>query len=165
MSSGPAPRAPREGRPGWHIECSAMIKKHLGETIDLHTGGVDLLFPHHENEIAQSQCCNGATFARHWYHSEHLLVDGTTMSKSRGNYYTLGRPYRQGLLPDGRPLRAASRPPEKAAEFHAGLASCRRKRAEALGKILRGPSGLAQPPIRRILEASSRRSSALWATT
>jgi cysteinyl-tRNA synthetase len=86
----PGPAGAAEGRPGWHIECSAMIKKHLGDTIDLHSGGVDLLFPHHENEIAQSQCCNGATFAHHWYHSEHLLVDGTTMSKSRGNYYTLG---------------------------------------------------------------------------
>lgn len=85
----PGPRGAGEGRPGWHIECSAMSKKHLGDTIDLHTGGVDLLFPHHENEIAQSQCCNGTTFARHWYHSEHLLVDGTTMSKSKGNYYTL----------------------------------------------------------------------------
>ena len=85
----PGPPGAAAGRPGWHIECSAMSKKHLGDTIDLHTGGVDLLFPHHENEIAQSQCCNGATFARHWYHSEHLLVDGTTMSKSKGNYYTL----------------------------------------------------------------------------
>lgn len=85
----PGPAGAGEGRPGWHIECSAMSKKHLGDTIDLHTGGVDLLFPHHENEIAQSQCCNGTTFARHWYHSEHLLVDGTTMSKSKGNYYTL----------------------------------------------------------------------------
>ena len=73
------------GRPGWHIECSAMSKKHLGDTIDLHTGGVDLLFPHHENEIAQSECCNGAQFSRHWYHSEHLLVDGKKMSKSLGN--------------------------------------------------------------------------------
>ena len=77
------------GRPGWHIECSAMSKKHLGETIDLHTGGVDLLFPHHENEIAQSQCCNGTLFAHHWYHSEHLLVDGKKMSKSLGNLFTL----------------------------------------------------------------------------
>ena len=77
------------GRPGWHIECSAMSKKHLGDTIDLHTGGVDLLFPHHENEIAQSECCNGAEFSRHWYHSEHLLVDGKKMSKSLGNLYTL----------------------------------------------------------------------------
>ncbi|HEY3757930.1 MAG TPA: cysteine--tRNA ligase [Opitutaceae bacterium] len=86
----PGPEGAAAGRPGWHIECSAMIKKHLGETIDLHTGGVDLLFPHHENEIAQSQCCNGTTFARQWYHSEHLLSEGTTMSKSKGNYYTLG---------------------------------------------------------------------------
>jgi cysteinyl-tRNA synthetase len=85
----PGPDAAAAGRPGWHIECSAMSKKHLGDTIDLHTGGVDLLFPHHENEIAQSQCCNGTTFSRHWYHSEHLLVDGTTMSKSKGNYYVL----------------------------------------------------------------------------
>jgi cysteinyl-tRNA synthetase len=86
----PGPGGASEGRPGWHIECSAMVRKHLGETIDLHTGGVDLLFPHHENEIAQSQCCNGVTFARHWFHTEHLLVDGTTMSRSRGNYYVLG---------------------------------------------------------------------------
>jgi cysteinyl-tRNA synthetase len=77
------------GRPGWHIECSAMSKALLGDTIDLHTGGVDLLFPHHENEIAQSECCNGTKFSRHWYHSEHLLVDGKKMSKSLGNLYTL----------------------------------------------------------------------------
>ncbi len=95
----PGPGGASEGRPGWHIECSAMIKKHLGETIDLHTGGIDLLFPHHENEIAQSQCCNGTTFARHWYHSEHLLVEGTTMSKSKGNYYTLGDLVAKGYSP------------------------------------------------------------------
>jgi cysteinyl-tRNA synthetase len=95
----PGPQDAAEGRPGWHIECSAMIKKHLGDTIDLHTGGVDLLFPHHENEIAQSQCCNATTFARHWYHSEHLLVDGTTMSKSKGNYYTLGDLVAKGYSP------------------------------------------------------------------
>ena len=95
----PGPGGASEGRPGWHIECSAMIKKHLGDTIDLHTGGVDLLFPHHENEIAQSQCCNGTTFARHWYHSEHLLVEGTTMSKSKGNYYTLGDLVAKGYTP------------------------------------------------------------------
>ncbi|HEY0968229.1 MAG TPA: cysteine--tRNA ligase [Opitutaceae bacterium] len=88
------------GRPGWHIECSAMSKKHLGDTIDLHTGGVDLLFPHHENEIAQSQCCNGTTFAHHWYHSEHLLVDGKKMSKSLGNLYTLDDLKAKGFHPD-----------------------------------------------------------------
>jgi cysteinyl-tRNA synthetase len=87
------------GRPGWHIECSAMSKKHLGNTIDLHTGGVDLLFPHHENEIAQSECCNGTTFARHWYHSEHLLVDGKKMSKSDGTFYTVDDILAKGYSP------------------------------------------------------------------
>ena len=77
------------GRPGWHLECSAMSEAYLGESFDIHGGGHDLIFPHHENEIAQSECCNGVPFSRHWYHSEHLLVDGTTMSKSKGNYYTL----------------------------------------------------------------------------
>jgi cysteinyl-tRNA synthetase len=87
------------GRPGWHIECSAMSKKHLGETIDLHTGGEDLLFPHHENEIAQSECCNGTLFAHHWYHSKHLLVDGAKMSKSLGNLYTLDDLKAKGFSP------------------------------------------------------------------
>lgn len=87
------------GRPGWHIECSAMSKKHLGDTIDLHSGGVDLLFPHHENEIAQSECCNGTAFSRHWYHSEHLLVDGKKMSKSLGNLYTLDDLKAKGVSP------------------------------------------------------------------
>lgn len=95
----PGPRGAAPGRPGWHIECSAMTRRHLGPTIDLHTGGVDLLFPHHENEIAQSECCNGAKFSRHWYHSEHLLVNGTTMSKSKGNYYTLRDLVAQGHDP------------------------------------------------------------------
>ena len=95
----PGPKGTSEGRPGWHIECSAMSKKHLGDTIDLHTGGVDLLFPHHENEIAQSQCCNQTLFAHHWYHSEHLLSDGTTMSKSKGNYYTVGDLLAKGHSP------------------------------------------------------------------
>ncbi|HTJ79352.1 MAG TPA: cysteine--tRNA ligase [Rariglobus sp.] len=93
------PRGASAGRPGWHIECSAMSKAILGDTIDLHTGGVDLLFPHHENEIAQSQCCNGTTFARHWYHSEHLLVDGKKMSKSLGNLYTLDDLKAKGFSP------------------------------------------------------------------
>lgn len=77
------------GRPGWHIECSAMSSKYLGETFDIHTGGVDNIFPHHENEIAQSEGANGKTFVRYWLHSEHLLVDGRKMSKSFGNFYTL----------------------------------------------------------------------------
>ena len=95
----PGPSDAAAGRPGWHIECSAMSKKHLGDTIDLHTGGVDLLFPHHENEIAQSECCNGVPFSRHWYHSEHLLVDGRKMSKSLGNLYTLDDLIAKGFTP------------------------------------------------------------------
>ncbi len=78
-----------KGRPGWHIECSAMAIKYLGETLDLHLGGIDNMFPHHENEIAQSEGCTGKTFSRYWMHSEHLLVDGKKMSKSLGNFYTL----------------------------------------------------------------------------
>jgi cysteinyl-tRNA synthetase len=77
------------GRPGWHIECSAMVHKIFGGTIDIHTGGVDLIFPHHENEIAQSEAAYGEKFVRYWLHAEHLLVDGTKMSKSKGNFYTL----------------------------------------------------------------------------
>ncbi|MCD6398969.1 MAG: class I tRNA ligase family protein, partial [Candidatus Aenigmarchaeota archaeon] len=78
-----------KGRPGWHIECSAMSTYYLGETIDIHIGGVDLIFPHHENEIAQSEGATGKTFVRYWIHGEHLLVDRTKMSKSKGNFYTL----------------------------------------------------------------------------
>jgi cysteinyl-tRNA synthetase len=76
------------GRPGWHIECSAMSMKYLGETFDLHAGGIDLVFPHHENEIAQSEGATGKEFVRYWIHFEHLKVEGETMSKSKGNYYT-----------------------------------------------------------------------------
>jgi cysteinyl-tRNA synthetase len=77
------------GRPGWHVECSAMSMKYLGETFDLHCGGVDLIFPHHENEIAQSESATDRPFVRTWLHSEHLIVDGQKMSKSLGNQYTL----------------------------------------------------------------------------
>ena len=78
-----------EGRPGWHLECSAMIKEYLGNDFDLHSGGVDLVFPHHENEIAQSRCSCGGDFAAHWFHITHLMVDGGKMSKSLGNLYTI----------------------------------------------------------------------------
>jgi cysteinyl-tRNA synthetase len=77
------------GRPGWHLECSAMAMKHLGETLDIHCGGVDNIFPHHENEIAQSEAVTGKPFARLWLHAEHLLVENEKMSKSKGNFYTL----------------------------------------------------------------------------
>jgi cysteinyl-tRNA synthetase len=77
------------GRPGWHVECSAMSMEYLGESFDIHTGGVDNIFPHHENEIAQSESATGERFVRHWLHAEHLVVDGEKMSKSLGNQYTL----------------------------------------------------------------------------
>lgn len=78
-----------EGRPGWHIECSVMSRKYLGEEIDIHAGGEDLIFPHHENEIAQSECCNGKQFARYWMHNAFLNIDNRKMSKSLGNFFTV----------------------------------------------------------------------------
>ena len=90
----PAPFGP--GRPGWHLECSAMGLALLGSDFDLHCGGVDLVFPHHENEIAQSEAATGERFARHWFHCEHLLVEGKKMSKSLGNQFTV-----RELLDDG----------------------------------------------------------------
>ncbi len=78
-----------DGRPGWHIECSAMARRYLGDTIDIHCGGQDLIFPHHENEIAQSECCNGVPFARYWMHNGHINVNNKKMSKSLGNFFTV----------------------------------------------------------------------------
>lgn len=88
-----------KGRPGWHIECSAMSMKNLGESFDLHTGGVDNIFPHHENEIAQSECATGKTFAKYFMHNEHLLVDGIKMAKSAGNFHTLEDLITKGIDP------------------------------------------------------------------
>jgi cysteinyl-tRNA synthetase len=88
-----------EGRPGWHIECSAMSLSLLGETIDIHCGGIDNLFPHHENEIAQSECYTGKPFVRYWLHATHLIVNGEKMSKSKGNFYTLRDLLNKGLSP------------------------------------------------------------------
>jgi cysteinyl-tRNA synthetase len=92
-----------KGRPGWHIECSAMSRKHLGDTLDIHTGGVDNIFPHHQNEIAQSEAFTGKQFVRYWLHSEHLIVEGKKMSKSLGNFYTLRDLLRKGYA--GREIR------------------------------------------------------------
>lgn len=78
-----------DGRPGWHIECSVMSKKYLGEEIDIHAGGEDLIFPHHENEIAQSEAANGKTFAKYWMHNGFLNIDNVKMSKSLGNFFTV----------------------------------------------------------------------------
>lgn len=88
-----------KGRPGWHIECSAMSQEELGETFDIHAGGVDLIFPHHENEIAQSEAATGNPLSNYWLHSEHLLVDGAKMSKSKNNFYTIADLKKRGFDP------------------------------------------------------------------
>src|SRR3989344_359876 len=88
-----------KGRPGWHIECSAMSMKYLGSHFDIHAGGVDLVFPHHENEIAQSEAFTGKRFVNYWFHNEHLLVGGHKMSKSLGNFYTLRDLLQKGYNP------------------------------------------------------------------
>src|SRR5579864_8272735 len=87
------------GRPGWHIECSAMAMKYLGDTLDIHTGGIDLAFPHHENEIAQSEAATGRRFVRLWLHAEHLIINGEKMSKSLGNFFTLRDLFAKGQKP------------------------------------------------------------------
>ncbi len=141
-----------EGRPGWHLECSAMIRKYLGDTFDLHGGGEDLIFPHHENEIAQSKCTCEGEFARHWFHATHLLVDGGKMSKSKGNLYTLedlreknwsamevryvliGAHYRKQLNFNFDSLHAAR---------------------EALGKLAKAAKGKKAPPYKKLKQTKS----------
>ncbi|MGH9904764.1 MAG: cysteine--tRNA ligase [Pyrinomonadaceae bacterium] len=131
------------GRPGWHIECSAMSMKYLSETFDLHAGGIDLVFPHHENEIAQSEGATGKQFVRYWLHFEHLKVEGETMSKSKGNYYTLrdlaakghsargiryfllSVPYNKQLNLTFDALRGAEKTVESLRDFHARLRDAR----------------------------------------
>jgi len=131
------------GRPGWHIECSAMSMKYLGETFDIHAGGIDLVFPHHENEIAQSEGATGRQFARYWLHAEHLKVEGESMSKTRGNYFTfrdlrekgfdpiairyllLSVPYRKQLNFTFEGLRGAEKTVESLRDFHSRVRSAR----------------------------------------
>lgn len=134
-----------KGRPGWHIECSAMSIEYLGEEFDLHTGGTDLIFPHHENEIAQSVSATGKRFVSYWIHSEHLLVEGSKMSKSLGNFYTfrdlisqgytpmairyflLSTHYRQKLNLTSAALRRASRSVERLNDFRRRLEGISRR--------------------------------------
>jgi len=131
------------GRPGWHIECSAMSMKYLGGTFDIHAGGIDLVFPHHENEIAQSEGATGKQFVNYWLHFEHLKVEGETMSKSKGNYYTLRDLTAKGHSPRGiryfllsvpyskqlnltfDALRGAEKTVESLRDFHARLSQAR----------------------------------------
>ena len=106
-----------EGRPGWHIECSVMAMKYLGETIDIHAGGVDLIFPHHENEIAQSEAITGKQFARFWLHAEHLSIDWQKMSKRLNNFYTLRDIVGMGYSPEALRYLLASVPYRKKLNF------------------------------------------------
>jgi cysteinyl-tRNA synthetase len=105
------------GRPGWHIECSAMAMKYLGETLDIHTGGIDLVFPHHENEIAQSEAATGKPFVRYWLHAEHLLMDSEKMSKSQGNFVTLRQLLGRGIKPSSLRFLLASVPYRRQLNF------------------------------------------------
>jgi cysteinyl-tRNA synthetase len=105
------------GRPGWHIECSVMAMKYLGETLDIHTGGVDLTFPHHENEIAQSEALTGKPFVRFWLHAEHLGIDAQKMSKSAGNFYTLRDLLKMDYAPEAVRYLLASVPYRKKLNF------------------------------------------------
>jgi cysteinyl-tRNA synthetase len=107
------------GRPGWHIECSAMAMKYLGETLDIHSGGVDLTFPHHENEIAQSEAATGKPFSLYWLHAEHLLVDQEKMSKSMGNFATLRELFAHGHKPSSVRFLLASVPYRRQLNFTA----------------------------------------------
>src|SRR5580658_8924791 len=114
------------GRPGWHIECSVMAIEYLGETLDIHAGGVDLIFPHHENEIAQSESLTGKPFARFWLHAEFLMVEGQKMSKSLGNYFTLRDLLQQGYETEAIRYLLASTPYRKSLNFTLdGLRSAR----------------------------------------
>ncbi len=105
------------GRPGWHIECSVMAIEFLGATLDIHAGGIDLVFPHHENEIAQSEALTGKPFSRFWLHSEFLLVEGQKMSKSLGNFYTLRDLFARGVTPEQIRFLLASVPYRKSLNF------------------------------------------------
>ena len=105
------------GRPGWHIECAAMAMKYLGDTFDIHSGGVDLTFPHHENEIAESEAATGKTFARYWLHSEHLLVGAEVMSKSKGNFATVRELIANGHKPSSLRFLLASVPYRRQLNF------------------------------------------------
>ncbi len=148
-----------KGRPGWHIECSAMSMKYLGEHFDIHCGGVDNLFPHHENEIAQSVCGTGHEFVNYWLHSEHLLLGEEKMSKSLGNFYSIGELLEKGYTPQS--LRYVL----LTTHYRSKLKFTLEKQHEAqsainriqdlydrLNKLEAGPVGTAVEPLKELLE-------------
>jgi cysteinyl-tRNA synthetase len=149
-----------KGRPGWHIECSAMAMKYLGETLDIHTGGIDLAFPHHENEIAQSEAATGKHFVKYWLHAEHLLVEGEKMSKSLGNFYTLRDLFAKGYKPSALRFALASVPYRRQLNFtfdglQQAASSVERLRnfADRLAQA-KFPAGAHKSMVARIAEAA-----------
>ena len=142
------------GRPGWHIECSVMAIKYLGETLDIHAGGVDLIFPHHENEIAQSESLTGKPFSRFWLHAEFLMVEGQKMSKSLGNYYTLRDLVGKGHAPEVDPLPAGVGAVPQVAQLHDGRAEVGGDRHRAAAQF---QAAAGDRPLRRGAATSSWR--------
>jgi len=147
-----------DGRPGWHIECSAMAMSYLGETLDIHAGGVDLIFPHHENEIAQSESITGKAFARFWLHSEHLHIESQKMSKSLGNFYTLRDLLEMGYQPEVIRYLLASVPYRKKLNFTFDGLKAAAKSIERLRDFELRVASAKLPPGRN--EAVSERSAA-----
>ena len=127
------------GRPGWHIECSVMAIQYLGETLDIHAGGIDLIFPHHENEIAQSESLTGKPFARFWMHAEFLMVEGQKMSKSLGNYFTLRDILGRGYRARSRALSAGLGALSQDAELHVRRPAIRQDRHRAAAQFQAAP--------------------------
>lgn len=149
------------GRPGWHIECSAMAMKYLGDTLDIHTGGVDLVFPHHENEIAQSEAATGHPFVKYWLHAEHLIIDGEKMSKSLGNFYTLRDLFKKGQKPSTVRYLLASVPYRRQLNFTADSIQQAASSVERLRNFVvrltegKFPQGATPTMVRRAQEAVS----------
>jgi cysteinyl-tRNA synthetase len=147
------------GRPGWHIECSAMSAKYLGPTFDIHCGGVDNIFPHHENEIAQSEAANGVKFVNYWLHCHHLVVDGQKMAKSKGNFYRLADILARGYDPlDVRYLLISTHYRKMLNFTFEALdqaATARRRIGDFLGELKAVPAGAAGPaPVEPLIETA-----------
>ncbi len=152
------------GRPGWHIECSVMAMKYLGDTIDIHTGGVDLTFPHHENEIAQSEALTGKPFVRFWLHAEHLLLADEKMSKSLGNFYTLREMMAKGYHAGCDSLPARLGAVSQETELHLRRAERRRDRHRAAAQLQTAPRDRQVSPRART-PRSTRAPRAPWPIT
>ena len=146
------------GRPGWHIECSVMAIQYLGDTLDIHAGGIDLIFPHHENEIAQSESLTHKLFSRFWMHAEFLLVDGQKMSKSLGNFYTLRDIFGRGVSPEAVRYLLASVPYRKSLNFtFEGLNSAKTAIDRLRNFVFRMDSGKLPAGINQRIEDHSTR--------